>query len=72
MRTRTPLPPPPRPPSGRRGLKACLPVVPRALASVEQKRICGFFNRSMRILEAYRDNIQCGCGGLEGCVCKSL
>ena len=31
---------------------------PQALASVEQKTICGFFNRSMQIVEAYRDGIQ--------------
>ena len=28
-------------------------TVPKALALVEQKTICGFFNRSMRIIEAY-------------------
>ena len=36
-------------------------TVPQALASVEQKTICGFFNRSMRILEAYRNGLQYGC-----------
>jgi hypothetical protein len=29
--------------------------------AVEQKTICGFFDRSTRILEAYRDGIQYGC-----------
>ena len=33
----------------------------KASASVEQKTICGFFNRSMRIIEAYRDGLQYGC-----------
>ena len=36
-------------------------TVPEALASVKQKTICGFFNRSKRIIEAYRDGIQSGC-----------
>ena len=35
-------------------------TVPKALALVQQKAICGFFNRSMRILEAYRDGLQYG------------
>ena len=36
-------------------------TIPKALASVEQKTICVFFNRSMRIIEAYRDGLQYGC-----------
>ena len=44
-------------------------TVPKALASVEQKAICGFFNRSMRVLEAYRDGLQYGCEEFrESCV----
>ena len=46
-------------------------VVPQALASVEQKTICGFFDRSTRILEAYRDGIQYGCENLKNRVYKS-
>ena len=32
-------------------------TVPEALASVEQMTICGFFNRSMRIIEAVRNGL---------------
>ena len=46
-------------------------TVLKALASVEQKTICGFFNRSMRILEAYRDVIQYGCAEFKNRVYKS-
>ena len=46
-------------------------TVPQALASVEQKTICGFFNRSMHILEAYRGGIQYGCENLKNRVYKS-
>ena len=40
-----------------------------SLASVEQKTICGSFNGSMRILEAYRDGLQYGCEELKNRVC---
>ena len=46
-------------------------TVPKASASVEQKTICGFFNRSMRILKAYRDGLQYGCAELKNRVYKS-
>ena len=43
------------------GLEGLRQSVPKALASVKQKTICGFFNRSVRILEAYRGGLQYGC-----------
>ena len=46
-------------------------TVPEALASVEQKTICGFFNRSMRIIEAYRDGLQYGCEEFKNRVYKA-
>ena len=46
-------------------------TAPRALASAEQKTVCGFFNRSMRILEAYRDGLQDGCEEFKDRVYKS-
>jgi hypothetical protein len=36
-------------------------TVPLALAAVERKSIWGFFNRSVRIIEAYRDGLKYGC-----------
>ena len=46
-------------------------TVPEALASVEQKTICGFFNRPMRITEAYRDGLQYGCEEFQNRVYKA-
>ena len=36
-------------------------AAPKASAPAEQKTTHGSSNRSMRIPEAYRDGIQCGC-----------
>ena len=44
-------------------------TLPKALASVEQKTVCEFFNRSMRILEAYRDGLQYGSEEFKNRVC---
>jgi hypothetical protein len=46
-------------------------TVPKALASVDKKSIWGFFNRSMRILEAYRDGLQYGCEEFKNRVYKA-
>ena len=46
-------------------------AVPEALAAVGQGEIRGVFNRSMRILEAYRDGLQYGCKDFKNRVYKA-
>ena len=53
------------------GLEGLRQTVPEALAPAEQKTICGFLNRSMRIIEAYRDGLQYGCEEFKNRVYKA-